>query len=79
MYSKGYVEKGNIDTYRYGVEVFICNIADILIVSTAGLLSKHLIECFMFYVSMSSIRKRTGGLHASTFWRCKSILMIVML
>lgn len=58
------------DFYRYGIEISISSLLNIVLVVIAGILIHHIIESIVFLTLFILIRSFTGGYHADTYFRC---------
>ena len=58
------------DFYRYGIEISISSLLNIVLVVIAGILIHHIIESIVFLSLFILIRSFTGGYHADTYFRC---------
>ena len=75
----GYLEKKDaIDAsneeelafYRYGVEITLSSITNIIVIVLISLLSNNIIEGLLFLVVFIPTRQFTGGFHADTYLKC---------
>lgn len=64
------------DFYRYGVEITISSILNIILVMFIGVITKHIIESTIFLAIFIFIRSFTGGFHASTYFKCNALMCI---
>ena len=62
------------DFYRYGIEISISSLLNIVLVVIAGILIHHIIESIVFLSLFILIRSFTGGYHADTYFRCKLLM-----
>lgn len=65
------------DFYRYGIEISISSLLNIVLVVIAGILIHHIIESIVFltlFILIILIRSFTGGYHADTYFRCNLLM-----
>ena len=62
------------DFYRYGIEISISSLLNIVLVVIAGILIHHIIESIVFLTLFILIRSFTGGYHADTYFRCTLLM-----
>lgn len=62
------------DFYRYGIEISISSLLNIVLVVIAGILIHHIIESIVFLSLFILIRSFTGGYHADTYFRCNRLM-----
>lgn len=67
------------DIYRYGIEVVLSSILNIILVLGASLLIRDFFAGAIFLLLFISLRSFTGGYHASTYFKCNSIMLITFL
>ncbi len=67
----GTAEKREI--YRYGCEVLISIIINILLVLLCGIIFRMIRNAFLFYGVFLLIRRYCGGFHAETYLGCNAI------
>lgn len=83
------VKTGTIDKdedvlayYRYGLEITISSIVNIILILLIGICSHHFYESIAFLICFVTLRQFTGGYHANTYFKCNflfSILYIALL
>lgn len=66
------------DFYRYGIEISISSLLNIVLVVIAGILIHHIIESIVFLSLFILIRSFTGGYHADTYFRCNLLMCITL-
>jgi len=64
------IDSGEEDDYRYGVEVVLGKILNYSTIIIMALLTNKLIPTVVFLTFFLSLRKRAGGYHAKTAFRC---------
>lgn len=62
------------DFYRYGIEISISSLLNIILVLLVGLLIGHLLESVVYLILFILIRSFTGGYHADTYFRCNLLM-----
>jgi accessory gene regulator B len=78
-------EKEQVDSeiLRYGIELFMSDLLNFLVVFVISALFGHIVFGMFFFLTFAIMRKRTGGYHANTHLGCNIVLgtntMIVML
>lgn len=65
--------------YKYGIQITLSSILNILLILSIGFLSSNIIESIIFLVLFISIRQFTGGFHASTYFKCNLSFCIVFI
>lgn len=64
------------DFYRYGIEITISSICNIVLVVILGIISKHFFLSCIYLSEFILIRSVSGGLHAKTYVGCNAIMCI---
>lgn len=64
------------DFYRYGIEISISSLLNIILVLTVGLLIHHVLESIIYLSLFILIRSFTGGYHANTYFRCNLLMCV---
>lgn len=67
------------DFYRYGIEISISSLLNIILVLTVGLLIDHVLESIIFLFLFILIRSFTGGYHADTYFRCNLLMCVTFI
>lgn len=62
------------DFYRYGIEITISSILNIVLVLLMGALTGHFIESVIYLAVFIAVRLITGGYHADTYFRCNLLM-----
>lgn len=75
----GVADEEEQDIYRYGVEVILCDVVDVIIVITIGFIFRQIFEALWYYVNFIVLRSVTDGYHAKTFKSCKTIMAVMMI
>lgn len=65
--------------YRYGIEISISSILNIILVLAVGLLIHHVLESVIFLSLFILIRSFTGGYHADTYFRCNLLMCVTFI
>lgn len=66
------------DIYRYGIEIIICALADIVIAISVGVICRKILYALWFFSIFAILRQVTEGYHAKTFFRCKVMMFAMM-
>lgn len=66
-----------IDYYRYGIEITISSILNIVLIISIGVVTKNIMESLMFLLCFIPLRQVTGGYHAETYFKCNLLFVIV--
>lgn len=64
------------DFYRYGIEISISSLLNIILVLSVGVLIHHVLESIIFLSLFILIRSFTGGYHADTYFRCNLLMCV---
>lgn len=64
------------DFYRYGIEIGISSILNIVLVLLLGIIINRVLESIVFLVLFIFIRSFTGGYHADTYFRCNLLMCV---
>ncbi len=67
------------DYYKYGIEITISSIIDILLILLFGLIIGSLLSAVCFLLCVIPLRQFCGGYHASTYFRCNSTFLLAFL
>lgn len=78
LYAQGYI-KNNIAVYRYGTEILISSLIGFSITLILGFVFNAFIDSILYLVLFVTLRKRTGGYHASTYLGCNFAMIISFL
>lgn len=65
--------------YRYGIEISISSMLNIILVLALGILIHHFLESVVFLTLFIIIRSFTGGYHADTYFRCNLLMCVTFL
>jgi len=68
--------------YKYGLEITISSLLNIVLIISIGVVSGQLIESILFLICFVPLRQFTGGYHANSYLKCNllfSILFIILL
>lgn len=71
--NKNVIDKADKDAaafYKYGIEITVSSILNILIIFTISLLLNVMIEGFIFLLIFIPTRQFTGGFHADSYLKC---------
>ena len=61
------------DYYRYGIEITISSLINILLIIIIGIVSGNALESIVFLACFIPLRQFTGGFHAKTYFLCNFI------
>ena len=64
------VDDDMADVYKYGIEVLISSLVNLLLILISGLLLGDIIAGLVFMIMFILLRSYTGGYHAETYLRC---------
>ncbi len=67
------------DYYKYGIEITISSIINILLILLFGLIIGSLLSAVCFLLCVIPLRQFCGGYHASTYFRCNSTFLLAFL
>lgn len=67
------------DFYKYGIEITISSLLNIILVLTIGLLIGHVLESIIYLSLFILIRSFTGGYHADTYFRCNLLMCVTFI
>lgn len=62
--------------YRYGIEITISSILNVLIILFLSLIFNEMIMGIIFLLIFIPIRQFTGGYHADTYFKCNTIFAV---
>ena len=68
--------------YKYGLEITISSLLNIVLIFSIGIISGQLIESILFLICFIPLRRFTGGYHANSYLKCNilfSVLFIILL
>ncbi len=67
------------DIYQYGIEITLSSALNIMLVIGFSVLITDIPSGVIFLLLFVSMRSFTGGYHASTYFRCNSIMLLTFL
>lgn len=73
----GIIQEEDIDKCRYGLEVFLSSVLEMLSVLIISIFVENFMETLFFFVAFVPLRIYAGGYHAETRLRCYVILLVV--
>ncbi len=79
---RNYIPEEEFEIYVYGYEAIILSIMDFAIVMITGIVFDKLFTMLIFFTMFITVRLYSGGYHANTALKCKSIffsLCIIMI
>lgn len=77
LFKSEIISEHETEIYIYGFETILSGIIDLFITLFLGLLSKSLINSIVFFLMFVSMRIYTGGYHANTYLKCKTLFIII--
>ena len=63
-------DEDELAVYRYGIEITLSSITNILVILLISLISNSIIEGLIFLAVFIPTRQYTGGYHADTYFKC---------
>ncbi len=75
LLKRGYIDKESKSIYQYGFEIIISTLFGFLSVIILSLLFSTFIEGLIFLFCLVTLRRYTGGYHASSYFKCNLTLM----
>ena len=63
--------------YRYGLEITISSILNIVFILLVGIISNNFFESVAFLICFVPLRQFTGGYHADTYFKCNLSFVIL--
>ncbi len=73
----GIIAKDEIDTCRYGIELFLTSVVEIVSILFIAIALGSFACTLVFFCSFLPLRIYAGGYHADTKFRCYMILLVV--
>lgn len=70
LWNQGIIQKEDIDTCHYGLDVFFSSTIEVVSILAISLFVGNFIETFLFFASFIPLRIYAGGYHANTKMRC---------
>lgn len=71
------ISEDESDLYNYGVQVILEKAISYAMIFAVAMIIHRLVEILLFFVSFSTIRKYSGGIHCKTFKSCLVISALV--
>lgn len=68
-----------VDVYRYGLEIIISSIINIILVLCCGIIIGDILASVMYLFVFISLRVFTGGYHTTRYWRCNIVMVVSFL
>ena len=65
--------------YKYGLEITISSLLNILLIISIGIISGQLIESVLFLICFIPLRQFTGGYHANSYLKCNFMFSVLFL
>lgn len=75
LLKKGYIDKESQSIYQYGFEIIISTLIGILSVFILSIFFSSFIEGVIFLFCLITLRRYTGGYHASSYFKCNLTLL----
>lgn len=69
-------EKEELEFYRYGIEITLSSLINIVLISIIGIVTNYTFESMMFLTVFIVMRSFTGGYHANTYIKCNLVTSI---
>lgn len=73
------IEPDMVDIYRYGIEVTLSSLLNIILIFIVGVLTNDILVSITFLCVFILLRSFTGGYHATTYMRCNMIMVLTFL
>ena len=70
LWTQGIIQKEDIDTCRYGLDVFISSVLEIASILAIAAYLKNFFETVLFFTAFIPLRVYAGGYHADTKLKC---------
>ena len=70
LWTQGIIQKEDIDTCRYGLDVFISSVLEIASILTIVTFVENFFETVLFFTAFIPLRVYAGGYHADTKLKC---------
>lgn len=77
LVSADLISEDESDLYNYGVQVILEKAISYAMIFAVAMIIHRLVEILLFFVSFSTIRKYSGGIHCKTFKSCLVISALV--
>ena len=74
-----FISKEKVEICRYGLENLITSFLEILSILVLSIIFNNVVCTIIFLASFISLRRYTGGYHASTKLRCYVVLLVIYL
>lgn len=68
-----------VDVYRYGFEITISSILNMILVLCCGIIMGDVLASIVYLFVFILIRIFTGGYHATSYWRCNIVMVVSFL
>ncbi len=79
IYKLGFIEEGELDTYIYGMDIFLSSLLEVVSIIVISLAFDNFVETVLFFLAFIPLRIFAGGYHADTRLRCYLISLVVYL
>lgn len=67
------------EIYRYGIEVIISDLLDILLIFFVAVIQSKIIDGVIYYLVFGHLRKFTGGYHCRHYYSCITMHVLLFL
>lgn len=67
------------DIYQYGIEITLSSALNIILVISFSIIIQDVLSGVIFILLFIFMRSFTGGYHASTYFKCNSIMLLTFL
>lgn len=73
------LDSGLFEVYKYGVEITISTLLNVILIITASIAVSDLISGVVFLAVFISLRSFVGGYHAKTYFMCNALFLLTYL
>lgn len=73
LLKKQVISEDEKEYYRYGVEITISSILNVILILLIGVIFKSITESLVFLILFVPLRQFTGGYHADTYLMCNTL------
>lgn len=77
LWTQGIIQEEDIDTCRYGMNVFISSVLEIASILTIAAFVGNFLETVLFFAAFIPLRVYAGGYHAETKLRCYLVSLAI--
>ncbi len=72
------IEFDEVSVYQYGLEVMLITILELLGLLVIAFVTGYIYEALVFILAFSSVRLYAGGYHASSVFKCFSLIVLLV-